>query len=208
MRCLEREPHDRFASIVALGAALDRVVAACDAVHDEATAVRPAWDPFATVIDPAGDPPRRRASLVDGDRTWIDPDAGLPVDHEADHDDVDDQRATIRDPWHLPLAPSRTSSRTAPIAAQRCTACETGPGTTPPLGFRLAAHPTPPRTTPAYATLPAPYQPCARGSTPTLARPPTGELATAGVAWRAIGLALLVACITTLVLAVVLGAIS
>ncbi len=252
MRCLEREPDDRFASMNVLAAALDRVVATDDAVHEAVTTIRPAWDP---------------RTMPDEERTWIDPAARPAALDDAREVTTDDHRATLRDPWHLPLA-ARTSARTAPVEPPRRTAGGTGPGTAAPLGFGLALEPTAPRVTPvcasepvpmvrasepvpmggatlpgvtmaartpprgvprpstgrlhaapsassglptAYADLPAgwctcppphaPHAPSTTGPASTLAMRP------AGVTWRAIWLALLVACVTTLVLAGALGAI-
>jgi serine/threonine protein kinase len=71
MRCLEREPQDRFADIRELAAALDRVLAC--SLHEEVTAVRPAYDPSGD--DRLGSaPPREAAGAVPGEeeRTWID----------------------------------------------------------------------------------------------------------------------------------------
>jgi serine/threonine protein kinase len=258
MRCLEREPLDRFASIVALAEALDRVVATCDAVHEAVTTVRPAW--------PALDV----SAVVDEERTWID--RGVrPVPALAD----DDRKETIRDPWHLPVLPSRTSAHTAPLDGRGAPAVSAAewqrgsieaqgrrvPSGTPaprislaaPRANGLAVYPGA-RTTPTYVTLPgiavvaAPgasltpprglpaaargSDPILRGSAPVVSAPvqptpypiaphdwrtPSAPLAAShpapraapptGVTWKAIWIALVVACITTLVLAVGLGAI-
>ncbi|MEO7735658.1 MAG: protein kinase [Kofleriaceae bacterium] len=260
MRCLEREPHDRFASIVALAAALDRVVVTHDATHEAVTTVHAAWAPITT---------------VDEERTWIDPSV-RPVPALDD-----DRKETVRDPWHLPLCPSRTGARTAPLEAQVRRVPNGTPAPqislTPPRALGLAVAPGA-RTTPTYVTLPgiavvAPpgasltppravpavvrsidptrcacepssrgsrpslrgSHPILRGSAPVLAAPvqptpyplvpnewrtPAAPLAAyhptacttqstrpASMAWKAVWLALVVAFITTVVLAVGLGAI-
>lgn len=137
MRCLEREPHDRFASIVALAAALDRVVATHEAGHEAVTTVHSAWPPITT---------------VDEERTWIDPSV-RPVPALAD----DDRKETARDPWHLPLRPSRTGARTAPLEAQLRRVPNGTPAPqislSPPRTVGLVAAPGA-RTTPTYVTLP------------------------------------------------------
>jgi serine/threonine-protein kinase len=58
MRCLAREPEDRFRDVVALAGAFDRLLADCPAPQDDVTAERPACVP-----EPA---------IADEDRTWID----------------------------------------------------------------------------------------------------------------------------------------
>jgi Protein kinase domain len=239
MRCLEHEPHDRFASIVALAAALDRVVAISDAVHEAVTTVRPAWAAW-----PAWDV----GAVVDEERTWIDPGV-RPMQALADDE---------RSPWQLPTAPSRTGARTAPLEAQvrRVAAGTPAPPIALPDAPRLGGLAMYPgaRTTPVYATLPGiavvaspgasltpprgmlarGSDPRLRGSAPALSAPvqptpypmaphdwrtPSGPLPAyppapcaarparpASATWKAIWIALVVACVTTLVLAVGLGA--
>jgi hypothetical protein len=239
MRCLEREPHDRFASIGALAAALDGVLATCEPVHEAVTTVGAASHPGA----------------ADEERTWIDPGA-RPVPALDD-----DRKDTVRDRRPLPLRPSRTSARTAPVEAQLrrapsgTPAPQVTPHPTPPRGIGLASYPGAP-TTPLYTTLPgiavvaspgasltpprgmpvgvrgsaprlrdsAPALPAralptsypvvprewrtpADAPSPYLPAPCAAPPPASSTTWKAIWLALVVACVTTLVLAVALGAI-
>ena len=141
MRCLEREPADRFESIVALAAALDHVVEQHETMHEAVTTIRAAWDPIETVVDGAAPPAgaadsRGHAPAVDEERTWIEPIAHAAVE-------------PTRDPWHLPLG------RTAPLDIPlRRAASGTGPASDAPRGFGLASDAPPPRTTPASFTMP------------------------------------------------------
>jgi serine/threonine-protein kinase len=51
MRCLQREPEDRFADIRQLAAALDRVLELYYTQRDEVTVERPVYDPLKTIVD-------------------------------------------------------------------------------------------------------------------------------------------------------------
>jgi serine/threonine-protein kinase len=51
MRCLQRDPEDRFADIRELAAALDRLLASCHTQRDEVTVERPVYDPLKTIVD-------------------------------------------------------------------------------------------------------------------------------------------------------------
>jgi serine/threonine-protein kinase len=51
MRCLQRDPEDRFTDIRQLAAALDRVLAPYDTRRDDVTVERPAFEPPSTIVD-------------------------------------------------------------------------------------------------------------------------------------------------------------
>jgi len=183
MRCLEREPQDRFADIRALAAALARVPA-CSR-NEEVTAVRP-------VYEDAG------ATLVDEDRTWI--------DHESRT--IPDER-----PWALPridvlgatvvARPARRIATgtgpvlRAPPAALYTTLPGIAVATRPPSANNR--RPVPAELPPAYAIAPIgwPLQPQAPTWIPAPSIP-CEPLATAagpqlparsyGVLWLALGM--------------------
>jgi protein kinase-like protein len=95
MRCLAREPENRFADIGELAAALDRTRTSASDGREAITVVRPAFDPMTT--------------LVDGDRAWV----VAADDGETSRDD----RATCEQPWAMPRIELPDDLEAATLAA-------------------------------------------------------------------------------------------
>jgi len=71
MRCLAREPEDRFAGIAEVGRALDAMVASSPTV-DELTVVLPTWEPASDLRELPTRCERVATLPADEERTWID----------------------------------------------------------------------------------------------------------------------------------------
>ena len=190
MRCLEREPQDRFGDILELAAALDRLMARRHPQHDEVTVARPAYDP--------GEDPG--ATIVDDERTWIDLESTAIRDAERSSATSASER-----PWAMPIADAFATTDVA--RPRRRIATGTGPVTTrppavpmpraiaevlyaPPAGLYTTlpgiavaprprhahdAHPTMPCLAPAAPPVPLGWQPVlpARAWMPTPSIPPS-----------------------------------
>jgi len=191
LRCLEREPEDRYGDIRALAAALDRVLA-CPP-HEAVTAVHRAYAPPRDErcgSAARGGPPT--TAVAEEERTWID----APREGQA--------IPAIR------IAAGTGPVRRAPLAALYTTLPGIAVATRPPTVHGHRPTPRAPALAPpgwppaaqAWAWPPAPAIPCALGSGP-YAPPASGPCAlplparSYGVRW----LALVALCLASLVLA-------
>jgi serine/threonine protein kinase len=179
MRCLEREPQDRFGSVIELARELDRLVMARNPLHDEITVVRPDWDSNLTIPD--------------GERTWIDHEAGV-----------------IPDPAVAPRAVVEPSTRIAP--ARSIPLHATLPGVAVATDSRNPRDPTRsdgsgspvayPIAPPGWQSIPAqpwmpPSSPFGRLGSGSRRQPPAWS-------YRLLWVAVAILCVTAIVLAVVL----
>jgi serine/threonine-protein kinase len=127
MRCLEREPEQRFTGVIELAATLGRVLAARPSQREQITAMQPVWDPsrddsptiddgmlragreIESEAEPSGIGPRDATRgrvngppAADGERTWLD-----AVDRR--------ERSTFHEPTTRP-ADRRDAPRNTPTS--------------------------------------------------------------------------------------------
>jgi len=163
MRCLEREPAERFGDIRELAGALDRLLTLRQPQREEVTIECPAYDPTRTerFTSPCEDP---SATLYDEERTWIDLETRTMPDPDRPGT-VSDARTTRRiATGTAPAAARPPAPHTPPAIAGANLLYSTLPG------IAVAATPTPRNSFPAQPGPPLAYPRASLGWQPLQAQ--------------------------------------
>jgi serine/threonine-protein kinase len=170
MRCLEREPAQRFAGVIELAATLGRVLAARPTQREEITAVQPVWDPSRDDSPTIDDGMLRAGREIESEPTPRNTPAIRPTPRNTP--------AIRPTPRNTPTTPLSATLQGLAVATER----PSRPGLIAPPP---PSSPHPPPTPPVGSSvLPMPWQrppspppmsppgircePIARGSSPTL----------------------------------------